>query len=375
MPFCGTFQKLRPLSLLTHLSSCYDSAHLQVFSNSVSWSVYLDQGKIIYALHSVEPFERLERHLHRLVPQIPKLNSETWVQLRLIFKTASESQSTFSKEEPPGATLFASSILPPDYQTICWLVSQKYLNLVQAAILIEGLANEAIESLLLVQSGTYALAAQRDTKPPILCRLELQTLVENCQQRLQGGQSGKPQKTFAHSDTSTVQPQQLVQNIASPNSTTAAGSTATSTDKIVVVPKPHKLSAKSEVFQAPLAAAATQSRRKSRRLPILLLIGIGIVLSLTALIGRLYPYIRLNEIKTLKAEGRYKECIAVGTAVQKTAFSTAAQELLNECLMAYAKQLAAEGKLAEAISAAQKIPATSRMYPEAQKRLREWHEI
>ncbi|MBV9386553.1 MAG: DUF4388 domain-containing protein [Chroococcidiopsidaceae cyanobacterium CP_BM_ER_R8_30] len=389
MPFCGTFQKLRPLSLLTHLSSCYDSAHLRIFSNSVSWSIYLDQGKLLYALHSVEPFERLERHLHRLMPQIPDLDSETWMQLRHVFKAASESQSTFSKEEPPKSES-TSSILPPDYQAICWLVSQKYMNLAQAATLVEELATEVIESLLLVQSGTYALETQRNTKPPVLCRLELQPLVENCQQRLQSGQSLGSQKTVG-SDTST-QSQQLVQNIVLPSSKTAADDTDTSLDDGIAVdhklpqrfvggssndaPFAARLSAKSEVFQA-LAPTSTTSRQGSRRFPTrLLLIGIGIALGLTAFISRLYPYIRLNEIRTLKAEGRYKECITTAaTAVQNPILSKKARGLLNECLMSRAEQLATEGKLKEAIAAVRKIPANSPLYPRAQKHLREWDEI
>jgi twitching motility two-component system response regulator PilG len=109
MSICGTFQKLRPLNLLAHLSSCYDSTHLKVSINSVSWSIYLDQGKIIYASHSVEPFDRLDCHLRRLGHKIPTLKSDRG-QLRLLFETDSENHSTQN----------------PDYQAICWLVNQQY---------------------------------------------------------------------------------------------------------------------------------------------------------------------------------------------------------------------------------------------------------
>ncbi len=174
----GTFQKLRPLSLLEHLSSCYDNAYLQIFSNSVSWSVYLEQGKVIYASHSVDPFERLERHLRRLDSQdsINCFDIETLTQLRLIFDTGLENQL----------------IQNPDYEAICWLVNQQYLNPKQAATLIEELVKEVIETFLLVKAGTYEFRYQLDTVPK-LCRLDLPPLVEYCQKQLQGWQSLGPQ--------------------------------------------------------------------------------------------------------------------------------------------------------------------------------------
>lgn len=176
MASCGTFQKLRPLSLLTHLSSCYDSAQLKVSSKSVSWSIYLEQGKILYASHSVDPFDRLDCHLRRLGHQIPTLISETRAQLRLLFETEPERQS----------------IQNPDYQAICWLVNNQYLNPVQAGTLIEGLVKEVIESFLLVEEGDYELGENLDVMPEF-CRLNLQPLVEHCQKRLQGWQSLEPQ--------------------------------------------------------------------------------------------------------------------------------------------------------------------------------------
>ena len=83
----GTFTKLSPLSLLRQLSNCSENTCLQAFSNSLSWSIYLEHGKITYATDSVEPFDRLERHLRRFSQQIPLLKSETRVQLRLMFET------------------------------------------------------------------------------------------------------------------------------------------------------------------------------------------------------------------------------------------------------------------------------------------------
>lgn len=176
MSSCGTFQKLRPLILLTHLSSCYDSACLKVSSNSVSWSIYLEQGKIIYASHTVEPFDRLDCHLRRLSHQIPTNISETRSQLRLMFENNAESQLNQNF----------------DYQAICWLVKQQYLNFEQAALLIEGLVKEVIESFLLVKEGTYELGGESDISEKF-CMLKLQPIVEHCQKQLQGWKSLGPQ--------------------------------------------------------------------------------------------------------------------------------------------------------------------------------------
>ncbi len=170
----GTFQKLRPLSLLEHLSSCYDSAHLQVSSKSISWSIYIEQGKVTYASHSVEPFDRLDRHLRRLCDQAPALVNGTRAQLRRMFESGLD-----------------QSIQNPEYQAICWLVSQQYLNSVQAAALIEGMIREVIESFMLVKEGDYQLGNRLDAMPEF-CRLELQPILKRCQKQLQGWQSLGP---------------------------------------------------------------------------------------------------------------------------------------------------------------------------------------
>ncbi len=176
----GTFINLRPSSLLRHLSSCGDSVCLQVLSNSVSWLIYLEQGKITYATHSVEPFDRLERHLRRLSYQIPTLTSEVRVQLRLMFEPDLQTQST----EPHNS-------VAADYQAICWLTSQRYLQSTQAAILLQELVKEVIESFLLIKQGTYEFK-DPPQKMPKICRLDVEKIVEKCQERLQNWKSFTP---------------------------------------------------------------------------------------------------------------------------------------------------------------------------------------
>jgi two-component system, chemotaxis family, response regulator PixG len=195
MKITGTFSKLRPLGLLRQLSGCSDSTYIQVFSNSVSWSIYLEQGKITYATHSIEPFDRLERHLRRLSYQIPTLNSEIRVQLRLMFEPDPQGQS---REHP-------------EYQAICWLLNQKHLQPTQAAVLIQELVKEVIESFLLIKEGTYELKQQQNRLPKI-CRIDVEKLLERCQDRLQTWRSLAPQISSAYQRPYLLLPMKAQQN-------------------------------------------------------------------------------------------------------------------------------------------------------------------
>lgn len=213
-------QRLNPLSLLAQLSSRQANGCLQVSSGSVSWSIYLEQGKLIYASDSVDPFERLDRHLRRLSRQIPTLVSAVRVQVRLIFESDLESQSSQH----------------PDYQAICWLVNQQYLTSQDAANLIEELAEEVIVSLLSVKEGSYQLIEQDKLEElPLFCRLDLRTIVERCHEQL------RRQQTVQSTSVNSEQP---------PNSVAQHGAPT----KLEVVPKtPTQSSNTSQTNQATIA--------------------------------------------------------------------------------------------------------------------------
>jgi chemotaxis family two-component system response regulator PixG len=184
MNIAGTFTKLSPQSLLRQLSDCSDTTCLQALSNSVSWFIYLEQGKITYATHSVEPFDRLERHLRRLSHQVPLLTNEIRVQLRLMFESDSVLQSPEKQTN--------ASHQPAEYQAIYWLVSQQHLHSTQAAVLIQELVKEVIESFLLINAGIYELSDSVNRVPRI-CRLDVEKILERCQARLESWQSLAPQ--------------------------------------------------------------------------------------------------------------------------------------------------------------------------------------
>jgi twitching motility two-component system response regulator PilG len=180
----GTFTKLPPQSLLRQLTQSSDTTCLQVLSNSVAWSIYIEQGKIIYATHSVEPFDRLERHLRRLSQQMPLLTSEIRVQLRLMFEPDLQTQLVENYSDLPRQ--------PPEYQAIYWLVSQKHLHSTQAAVLIQEMVKEVIESFLLIKEGTYELTTPLYRMPKI-CKLDAEKIMERCLTKLQSWQSFVPQ--------------------------------------------------------------------------------------------------------------------------------------------------------------------------------------
>ncbi|GAB4377160.1 MAG: response regulator [Elainellaceae cyanobacterium] len=184
------FQKFHPLTLLAQLSSRQANGCLQVSNGSASWSIYLEQGKLIYATNSTNPFDRLDRHLRRLNLQIPSLVSAIRVQVRLLFENA----------EP--------ATLPNDYQAICWLVEQQHLNAAQASLLIEALAVEVIESFLAIHDGSHELVPfDQSTEIPKFCQLDLRFLVEQCQTRLRQRQLSR-----ISTDRSLRQPSAVSQN-------------------------------------------------------------------------------------------------------------------------------------------------------------------
>lgn len=210
-------QKLNPLSLLAQLSSRQANGCLQVSNGSVSWSIYLEQGKLVYASDSVDPFERLDRHLRRLSRQIPTLVSAVRVQVRLIFESDLENQSSRT----------------PDYQAICWLVNQQYLNPVQAASLVEDLAEEVIVSLLSVKEGGYQLIDQDKTEEiPQFCRLDLRTIVERAHEQLRRQQTSESTSGFpltrpeASSQVSPASKLELIQKSTQKTSTSPPPSNA-----------------------------------------------------------------------------------------------------------------------------------------------------
>jgi two-component system, chemotaxis family, response regulator PixG len=160
-------QRLHPLSLLAQLTSRHASGCLQVTNGEMSWDLYLDRGRLLYASSSADPFERLDRHLRRMSNQVFSLVSAIRVQVRLLFENSVE------------------ETVVPDYQAICWLVEQQHLTLAEASILIEELAKEVIETVLPVRSGhCHFTETSPLTSLPQFCQLDLRPIIDYCQEQL-----------------------------------------------------------------------------------------------------------------------------------------------------------------------------------------------
>ncbi|PLZ77828.1 two-component system response regulator, partial [Fischerella thermalis WC217] len=74
------FQKLHPLSLLAQLTSRRATGCLRVYTDTNSWTIYLEEGKLTYASSADKLFERLDNQLRRLSQQIPNLLGANRVQ-------------------------------------------------------------------------------------------------------------------------------------------------------------------------------------------------------------------------------------------------------------------------------------------------------
>jgi twitching motility two-component system response regulator PilG len=163
------FQKLHPLSLLAQISSRRATGCLRVFTKSNSWSIYMDEGKLIYASSSNQLFERLDTHLRRLNQQIPTLNSSARVQMRMIFETKDRLES----------------VSQPDYQAICWLFDGDYITYAQAQTLVNELAHVVLESFLTIREGSYEFRSEHCLlNLPVFCHLDLRSVIESVQKRL-----------------------------------------------------------------------------------------------------------------------------------------------------------------------------------------------
>ena len=188
------FQKLQPLSLLKKITSKSVTGCLEVVSTSGAWSIYVQEGKLIYACYSEKMFEPLYRNLQRLSQKNSSLPRGINEQLQTIFERGVENQA----------------IPNPDYLAICWLVNEQYITHKQAAMLIEQLALEFLDSFLQIEEGSYEFIPESFLDDlPKFCHLNLRLLVEKCQ----AGIKVSPEQFWEYSQqyplTSRVSPEQF----------------------------------------------------------------------------------------------------------------------------------------------------------------------
>ena len=162
------FQRLCTFSLLSNLSNSGRTTNLQVANDYVTWSVYFRRGKIVFASHSVDPFERLQRHLNRLGhKKMPGLD-EARARINIWEKAQQQ-----------------------DYLLIEQWVRENLLKRADMAKLVEGLMLEVISSLLLVNEGYYRLDDSKILPASFI--IERLSILSECQVRLNAWQALGPQ--------------------------------------------------------------------------------------------------------------------------------------------------------------------------------------
>ncbi|CAN1208870.1 hypothetical protein TUMEXPCC7403_01515 [Tumidithrix helvetica PCC 7403] len=119
--------------------------------------------------------------------------------------------------------------------------------------------------------------------------------------------------------------------------------------------------------------------KPKHRLP-LILTGVLMVI-VAAIAGSVYFYSQnkereiLDTVKSLQSQKKYLKCIIETQKVEQNAkIYVDVQEVLHQCRLGHAKFLATENKLIEAFAFLESIPASSSIFPEAQKLLGQWSE-
>lgn len=163
-------------SILTQLANTHASGCLQISCeafSSISFFLYLWEGKLCYATNSLAPFERLERHLRRLSNQNPQLSNQVIKEVR---QKVDNNIDSYTEN-------------PSDYRGILWLVlEKKCLDNKEAIALLRRIIREVFESLLcLPEKLIYKFVKQ--TQPlEKLGYFEVSSYIEQCQKRIQAWQ-------------------------------------------------------------------------------------------------------------------------------------------------------------------------------------------
>jgi twitching motility two-component system response regulator PilG len=175
-------QKKSARELLKSLESSKDGC-MYVFHDQIRWAFYVEKGKLVYASHSLESFERVERHLRGLSREVPALNDKLRSQLRLMFDDLSAETAKYK---------VTSETLCTEYQAIRWLVDENYLTKIIAGKLIARIIQEVIETFLCLPNGELSHAFYEHLLKDTYCSLPIDRTLEVVEQRLQAWHSLGP---------------------------------------------------------------------------------------------------------------------------------------------------------------------------------------
>ncbi len=160
--------------LLKSLESTKDGC-IYIVRDRIRWSFYVQRGKLVYASHSLESFERLERHLRGLSREVPDLNDKVRSQLRLMFDDPSPDNAKYK---------VTSEILCIEYLAILWLVNEDYLPKPIAGKLIARIIQEIVEAFLCLPDGVFNQVYYRHLLQETYCSLAVDRILEVVEQRL-----------------------------------------------------------------------------------------------------------------------------------------------------------------------------------------------
>ncbi len=168
-----------PINFLHQLAKVKADGCLEVVYGNITYWIHFKQGHLIYATNSIDPFERLERHLRYFSTNIPTLNSDLRTQVRVKFEPdQNEKDLGFS-----------------DYKAVLWLVQKKYITRNQGIDIIEALSKEVLETYLLISEvkSKSLIAVSSFNKFSVLCHFETQPFINNCIKKIEQWQSFHPQ--------------------------------------------------------------------------------------------------------------------------------------------------------------------------------------
>jgi chemotaxis family two-component system response regulator PixG len=168
-------QKETARELLKSLELSRDGC-VYVIRDRIRWSFYIERGKLVYASHSLDSFERLERHLRMLSREVPALNDKMRSELRLMFDDPSPDNAKYK---------VTSEILCVEYLAILWLVNENYLPKPMASKLVARIIQEVIESFLGLQDGKFGGIYYEHFLKEAYCSLSIDLILEIVTQRLQ----------------------------------------------------------------------------------------------------------------------------------------------------------------------------------------------
>lgn len=173
----ATELNITSIKMLKRLSQTQESGCLHLCSEGIDWFFYFRLGKLVYATHSIDPIDRLERHLRRLSHQFKNLTREICHQVRFYL------ESNFSTD----ITQYF------DYKGIYWLLEEKLLPENAVVILVKQLTQEVLENYLVIPSVEQKELLPLPLNFPIFCTINFSEFLQDCHQRIESWQDLGPE--------------------------------------------------------------------------------------------------------------------------------------------------------------------------------------